>query len=930
MTVRSTAIVGEADHVEREVLAVVGRLAAELGTLPPRRAVALDHVLDRDLGFGSLERVELMFRLEQAFGIEFPDTVMTEAERVRDLVTAIGVAAPPSSGPAEPTTIVPGAGRRAPDSAATLTDVLAWHVETEADRVHVILLDERGHESPITYGALWRDAAAVGAGLLQRGITPGDAIGLMLRTEAAFFPTFFGVLAAGGVPVPIYPPWRADRLEEYARRQVRILQNAQARMLVTFEDARGLAGLLGRRAPSLHEVTTPDSLAAPGAAVTPRQAPDDAALIQYTSGSTGDPKGVLLTHDNILANIRALGRALDLRSDDVGVSWLPLYHDMGLIGSWLASLYHGLPIVIMAPTTFLARPARWLHAIAAHRGTVSPAPNFAFDLCAKRIRDEEMAGVDLSTWRLALNGAEPVSPETIERFTGRFRAWGFRPEAMSPGYGLAESAVALTLSPPGRGPRVDAVDRAVFERDRRARPGTADDAWPIRFVSCGLPLPDHEVRIVDGAGRPLDERVEGRIEFRGPSVTSGYFRNPEATRAAVRGGWFDSGDLGYRADGELFVTGRQKDIIIKAGRNLYPQEIEELVGDLPGIRKGSVAAFGVTDPAVGTERLVVVAESERTQTGTPERLRADVVDRMVTALGIPADTVVIVAPDTVLKTPSGKIRHAAMRDAYVTGALGRRPASARAERARIVLADLGARLRAILDAGRRLLFLGRVAAVLAVALPPLWLLVTLRRGDALDRGVRRWCRLLLAAAGCRPTVHGLDHVPPAGAVVIAANHASYLDAAVLLASFPGPFRFVAKRELVSAPLVGRVIDKVGHLTVERVDLSRKVADAERVVAALRAGISLLVFPEGTFVRAAGLLPFRLGAFKAAVEAGCPIVPVAIRGTGDVLPADTWRPRPGAISVTISAPIVPAGRSWREVVRVRDATRTAIASSLCPE
>ncbi|MBI3030767.1 MAG: fatty acyl-AMP ligase, partial [Candidatus Rokubacteria bacterium] len=570
--------IGGADRraVEREVLAIVGGLVAELGGLPARRAVALDDSLDRDLGLGSLERVELLLRLEQAFGVRLPDALMASAESLRDLATAIFAAKPAPPEPVPEARAPMGEGIAAPASAGTLPEVLRWHAEVEPERVHIFLRDENGREQPITYRALWKGASALAAGLSDRRLRPGESVALMLRTEEAFFPAFFGVLLAGGVPVPIYPPFRPDRIEEYARRQAGILRNAEARMLITFPRAERVAGLLRSHVQSLREVVAADRLMGRGAAAPAFQGrPADPALIQYTSGSTGDPKGVLLTHANILANIRAIGRAIQVRPNDVAVSWLPLYHDMGLIGSWLGALYFGIPIAILSPLAFLSRPARWLWAVHAHRATLSPAPNFAFDLCVRKVADEEIEGLDLSAWRLALNGSEPVSPETIERFTRRFAPHGFRPEAMCAVYGLAESAVALTVPPLGRPPRVDAVAREPFQRSGDARPARPEEPSPLRFVSCGRPLSGHEVRIVDATGRLAAERAQGRIEFRGPSVTAGYFKNPAATRAALRDGWMDSGDLGYWADEELFITGRQKDVIIKAGRNLYPQEVEE-------------------------------------------------------------------------------------------------------------------------------------------------------------------------------------------------------------------------------------------------------------------------------------------------------------------------------------------------------------------
>jgi 1-acyl-sn-glycerol-3-phosphate acyltransferase len=888
--------------VESRVLETVAGLVAELQGAVAPAGITLDQSLERDLAIGSLERVELLLRLERALGVRLADAAMMEAESPRDLVQAILATGPaePEGLPAPSVPISPGTAP--PAAAGTLVDALRWHVERNPERVHVFLREESSAERPVTYGELWERAVAVAGGLRERGVEPGQTVALMLRTEEPFFAAFFGVLLANAIPVPIYPPFRADRIEEYARRQVGILTNAQARLLITFAEAEDVATLLRPRT-AVRAVTSVDELAGAATrrfAASPAAA--DPALIQYTSGSTGDPKGVLLTHANLLANIRAIGEAIAIGPDDVGVSWLPLYHDMGLIGAWLGALYFGIPIAILSPLAFLGRPARWLWAIHTHRGTLSPAPNFAYDLCVRKIADDEIQGLDLSSWRLALNGSEPVSAETIERFTRRFAPYGFRPEAMCPTYGLAEASVGLTVASIGHRPRVDG-----------------------RIVSCGRPLPGHEIRIVDDAGGSVPERSEGRIEFRGPSVTRGYYRNPAATRAAFRDGWCDSGDLGYWSGGDLFVTGRRKDLIIKAGRNLHPQEIEELVGAVAGVRQGCVAAFGVADPAIGTERLVVIAESHESTPAARERLRAAIVERVVAAVGLPPDSVLVVAPRTVLKTPSGKVRRGATRDAYVAGRLEARR-SPRRQWVRLVCHAAAARLGQLPRRCAALAYGAWIALLLAVAFPLLWMLVyLLPDGRAVDRAIRRWCRIVLALAGCRLRVEGVENLPASGPALFAANHASYLDVVALFAAIPTPFRFVAKRELLRAPLVGAVIEKVGHLTVDRVDLSRGVADAERVARVMREGMSLFFFPEAGFVRAPGVRQFRLGAFKAAIDAKCPVIPVALRGTRDILPSDTWLPRRGTITVTIGKPIVPAGSEWHEMVRLRDLTRSAIVS-----
>lgn len=431
MAAPAIATVGQ-DAIEEQVVAIVAGLVEELGGPAARMSVSARVSLERDLGIGSLERVELLLRLEEAFGIRLPDSAMTAAESPRDLARAVLEAEPPEGATHPAVGSVLSPGTPAPPSAATLTEVLDWHAQRHPERTHVLLATGDGREQTITYGDLWTRARTVGGGLRETGIVPGEPVALMLRTAPTFFDAFFGVLGAGGIPVPLYPPHRPDRIAEYVERQAGILRNAGARVLVTFPEAKRVGGLLRDHAGGLTAILSVEALAEARPASSRLRAREDPALIQYTSGSTGAPKGVLLSHGNLLANIRAIGEAIGVRPDDVTVSWLPLYHDMGLIGAWLGSLYHGIPATLLSPLAFLARPSRWLWALHTHRGTVSPAPNFAFDLCVRKIADAELKGLDLSAWRLALNGAEPVGADTIARFLRRFAAFGFLAEAMCP------------------------------------------------------------------------------------------------------------------------------------------------------------------------------------------------------------------------------------------------------------------------------------------------------------------------------------------------------------------------------------------------------------------------------------------------------------------------------------------------------------------
>ena len=467
-----------AASVEAQTLATVRQLLVELGgsrgleELAARGAAA--H-LERELGLGSLERVELMVRLGSAGGVRLPDRVVAEAETVQDLADALLGENPGESsgaaihgtgvrGAAAPTAI-PAPSVQVADleqkirSAESLTEILRLRGLGEPTRAHIHLYEEDEQLHTITFGELYGRASAVARELRQRGLEQGQTVAIMLPTCAEFFYTFAGILLAGGIPVPIYPPFRADRIAEYATRQANILRNAETRFLITFRQAEGLARLLQPRVPTLREVLNAERLASVPAQPKPASTEwrpvenlshhargEDIAFLQYTSGSTGDPKGVTLTHANLLANIRSIAAGVELKPEDVAVSWLPLYHDMGLIGAWFVPLFSGNPLVVMSPLAFLSRPERWLWAIHRHRGTISPAPNFAYELCVRKIADKELEGLDLSSWRAAFNGAEPVHADTLERFAARFAKYGFRREALLPVYGLAEATLGVSAA----------------------------------------------------------------------------------------------------------------------------------------------------------------------------------------------------------------------------------------------------------------------------------------------------------------------------------------------------------------------------------------------------------------------------------------------------------------------------------------------------
>jgi len=912
-----------------ELLAVVAEFVQDLHLGGFRSAgLSLDSRIERDLGIDSLGRSELTLRIERAFRVRLPISAMNEAETVNDLFRALQEAEPRDGRERHRAIAAAPAPSPVPAAAAarTLLEVLDWHAARHADRLHAtVLLNDETVLGSLTYGELNRRAGSLAEGLLSRGIEPGDRVALMLPTSIEFFIAFMGVLRAAAIPVPIYPPARLSQIEDHMRRQAGILRNAGARLLVTVPEGRRLAGLLRRQVDTLDSIESVDGLSVDAASLPlpPSAKPDDIALIQYTSGSTGDPKGVVLTHANLLANIRAMAAALEASADDVFVSWLPLYHDMGLIGGWLGCLHHAASFYVMAPTSFLSRPENWLWAIHRYQGSLSASPNFGFELCLNKIDDADLQGLDLGSMRMMANGSEPVSADTVRRFTERFGRFEFRAEAMAPVYGLAECAVGLAFPPLGRPPLIDRVDREALTRDRLALSARKGDPKAIEVVACGQALPEHEIRVVDDRGRELDDRREGRLEFRGPSTTSGYFRDDEKTQQLFHDGWLDSGDRAYVANGEIYITGRVKDVVIRGGHNIYPQELEEEVATIPGIRKGGVAVFGSIDRASGTEQLVVLAETRETDPAARAILQARITEMATDIIGTPPEEIVLVPPRTVPKTSSGKLRRSAAKALFEEGRIGAKPASVRwqimrlalrgsAGEARRVARILADRLYAVwwwTDVGV-CYFLGWAAVMIMPKLAWRW------------AAARLFARTAFRGMGVPLLIEGLENLPRRNAVLVF-NHSSYIDVLLVAAFVPGVPVFIAKKELAPQRFAGPLLRRLGAVFVDRYEIGASIADTEAIAGLAREGRVLVFFPEGSFTRRPGLSEFYLGAFKIAAEAAKPVIPGVLRGTRAMMRSDQWFPRRTPIGIKIGEPILPAGTDFAAILQLREAARALI-------
>ncbi len=914
-------------------LPIVAKLMAELHPeAVAHRDITLDSSLNRDLGLDSLTRMELLSRLEKEFAVKLPERVLVTAETPRDLLRCLNQEEPPAMDlPLQPVGQPDLGGERrvvALTNAHTLQDVLAEHLLLHPDAPHITLLQDDGEKS-ISYKILHQEGLKVASRLRRFDLEPGEPVVIMLPTCADYFYTFFGTLLAGGIPVPLYPPARPSQIEEHVRRHRRIIANAGARLLVTVAEARPVARLLMSQVPELRKVITTDTFfaEAPAMSALSRQA-SDIAFLQYTSGSTGDPKGVVLTHANLLANIRAMGRVCRVTTGDVFVSWLPLYHDMGLIGAWFGSLCHGCRLVVMSPLAFLARPERWLRAIARYGGTLSASPNFGFEICASRLGDELLAGLDLSSWRLAFNGAEPVIPATLRKFQARFEPYGLRAEALAPVYGLAESSVGLLFPQPGSGVRIDRIVRNIFAGSGQAVIAQERDETALEFVCCGRPLPNHQVRVVDAQGRELPERQEGRLQFMGPSATSGYFRNAEETRKLFRGEWLDTGDLAYIAAGEVYLTSRIKDIIIRAGRNIHPHELEEVIGNIPGIRKGCTAVFASHSAAAATERLVVLTESRMTSAGDRQQLRQRIVEATVDLLEMAPDEVVIGRPGTVLKTSSGKIRRSACRQLYESGHIGRKRPAVWLQLLRMGLSSIRPLGRRFAGRVAELLYAGYCWLLLAIGAAVVWCgLMVLPGGERCWRLAGRTVRLLCRLTGIRLQDIGAANIPLGRSYLVVSNHMSYLDSLVLTAMLPEPCHFVAKAELGRNALLRTPLAKLGVFLVDRFDAGQGLADMGKIEEGVDKGLRPLFFAEGTLQRMPGLLPFQMGAFVLACRKQLAVTPLVIQGTRNILRSGSWFPRRGNIEVTILPSCLPTGTDWQGAIDLRDRVRREILRHL---
>jgi fatty-acyl-CoA synthase len=545
--------------------------------------------------------------------------------------------------------------------------------ETDPEQTVIHWMQARQPERPMPRREFIGQAAGYAAALEAAGIRPGEVVILILQHSEALAASFFGAVLHGAIPSIM--PFLTEKLspDSYRRSLKSLFEVTQPAAVVTYpefgselQEAIPADGSVRKVlfSSDVAPVSEPDFSAMRGR----ERLPGDLVLLQHSSGTTGLQKGVALSHHAVFRQLASYAKAIRLAPDDTVVSWLPLYHDMGLIAGFLMPLLEGIPLVLMSPFDWVRAPYKLLQAVSHHRGTLSWLPNFAFNFCAQKIRDRDLEGVDLSSWRAVINCSEPMHYQSHRMFLERFRDHGLRETALATCYAMAENVFAVTQGGIDRAVVVDAISQRGLLIDRIARKAS-DGEETMRMLSCGQPVENVEIRVVDDARRELPDRHLGEVMLRSDCMLSGYYHRDDLTEKAFQDGWYLTGDLGYRADGEVYITGRKKDLIIVGGKNVYPQDLESLASEVPGIHPGRVVAFGVFNEEMGTEEVVIVAEKdadvENPAGAGPESLSNAVRARVTRGSDIALRQVKVVERGWLLKTSSGKIARNANRDKFL-------------------------------------------------------------------------------------------------------------------------------------------------------------------------------------------------------------------------------------------------------------------------
>lgn len=539
-------------------------------------------------------------------------------------------------------------------------------LDYQPDATALVFITPEGEET-ISTAAFFQNAARYAHALRSAGVQRGDLVVLVLQHSTEVLYSFWGAIMLGAIP-SIFP-FLTEKLDpdRYFDSVQKLIRLEGVRAVITYPEIKpkldellhGIDGLLPLLlADDLIPTGNPDEFL-----MIPPSEADQTAFLQHSSGSTGLQKGVMLPHRSVIHQIASYSEAIQLNPNDVICSWLPLYHDMGLIAGFIMPIIQGIPLVLMSPFHWIRSPHILLNVLHQYKGTLCWLPNFAYNFLATRVRDAAIPNLDLGHMRAFVNCSEPVRAESHEAFLNRFRHYGVTEGMLTVSYAMAENTFAVTQTTINQMARVDKIDRQHLIETQRALPSAQDGA--MLMVSCGIPISGVEVKVVSYDGQDLPERHVGEIALRGTSMLSGYYHQPEITAQVIRDGWYYTGDMGYIADGEVYITGRQKDLIIVGGKNIYPQDIEMIVSEIDGVKDGRTVAFGIFNEKLGTEDIVVIAEVTDADEEKRVAIQREARQRIVQATDVNARTVYLVEPMWLLKTSSGKIARTANKEKFM-------------------------------------------------------------------------------------------------------------------------------------------------------------------------------------------------------------------------------------------------------------------------
>lgn len=549
----------------------------------------------------------------------------------------------------------------------TFSERLQSHLHQTPERVAVTLQFANLPDLPISYSQLLRGAQGFSASLKKEGIASGEVVLLILRHGEELIYSYFGAIIHGAIPSVM--SFLTEKLspERYRADLATLISVTRPAAIVTYGEFVDEVREALKGEDSVRAVIVAESVPAEKVNISSwsglKRKPEDIALLQHSSGTTGLQKGVALSHQAVFNQLDAYSKVLGLNEKDVIVSWLPLYHDMGLIAGFLLPILYGIPLVLMSPFDWVRAPYRLMQSVSKYKGTLSWLPNFAYNFCAQKIRDRHLEGVDLSTWRAVINCSEPVRWESHLAFQEKFQAYGLPENALHSSYAMAENVFAVTQSTLGSKPRVEVIEREAFMMERVVR--DANDKASVTVMSSGHALPNVQIKIVDEKGNELPERVIGEIALKSDCMLTGYYNRPDATEKAFVDGWYVTGDYGFISGGEIFVSGRKKDMIIVGGKNVYPQDLEMLSYEVPGVHAGRSVAFGLFDEEQGTEEVVIIAEADSDDESENQKIAELIRQHVTKNSAIALRHVKVVGPKWILKTSSGKTARSANKEKYL-------------------------------------------------------------------------------------------------------------------------------------------------------------------------------------------------------------------------------------------------------------------------